>query len=260
MLFQTYNYTFKKILLIKILISSVFLHSQIVNIETLRKEKDTVGWSGYGKLEFGLEKNRNNIFELSNELRVQYKGKKNTVFLIHELNFKDVNSVSIVHNTTQHLRFSHIISPKVSYEAFVQSQSDKISEIKLRMLVGTGFRFNLRQSEITNFFLGSTFMFEYENSTEEFGNDIHRDIRNSTYFSFKIYPNKNISIVSTNYFQPRMDMFSDYRILSETSLLFTIIKNLKFTTSFSYLYDSFPATSAVKEQYKLTNGLVYFFN
>ena len=111
-----------------------------------------------------------------------------------------------------------------------------------------------------NFFLGTTVMFEYEDSVDDINDNIHRDIRNSIYASFKLKLKDNISIVSTNYYQPRMDMFSDFRILSETSLLFTIIKNLKFTTSFSYLFDSFPATNAVKEQFELSNGLVYFFN
>jgi len=250
---------FKRLLSIFLLISSLFLHSQIVNIENLRKDKDTIGWSGYVSLEFNLEKNRNRILGLSNQLRVQYKGKKNIVFLIHDMDFKEVNSVSIVNNATQHLRFSRILSPKISFESFLQSQVDQISEIKLRALIGSGFRFNVYQSEKYNFSIGTTVMFEYENSKEEILDDIHRDFRNSTYFSFKIHPNKNVSIISANYFQPRLDMFSDYRILSETSLLFTIIKNLKFTTTFTYLFDRFPATSAVKEQYKLSNGLVYFF-
>lgn len=259
MQFQRCHNIFKRLLFIFLVFSSFFLQSQIVNIENLRKEKDSIGWSGYANLEFDVEKNRNRILGLSNQLRVQYKTKKNTIFLIHEMDFKEVNSASIVNNTTQHLRFSHKISSKVSYEAFLQSQTDKISEIRLRVLLGTGFRFNLYKSEKADFFLGTTVMFEYEDSNEELLDNIHRDVRNSNYFSFRFTPNKNITIVSASYFQPRVDNFSDYRVLSETSLLFTIVKNLKFSTSFSYLFDRFPATNAVKEQYELSNGLVYFF-
>ncbi len=257
--FQHYHNIIKRMLLIFILMSSVFLHSQIVNIENLRKKKDTIGWSGHVLLEFNLQKNRNRILAFSNQLRLQYKGKKSTWFLINDMDFKEVNGSDIVNNSTQHLRFSHTITPKISYEAFIQSQSDEISEIKLRALVGTGLRFNLHKSTVFNFFLGTTVMFEYEDSVDDINDNIHRDIRNSIYASFKLKLKDNISIVSTNYYQPRMDMFSDFRILSETSLLFTIIKNLKFTTSFSYLFDSFPATNAVKEQFELSNGLVYFF-
>ncbi len=260
MQFQHYHNILKKILFIMLLISSIFSQSQIVNIENLRKEKDSIGWSGHASLEFSVEKNRNRILAFSNQLKLQYEAKKSTFFLIHDMDFKEINSVSIINNSTQHLRFSHPLSQKISYEAFLQSQSDRISEIKLRILVGTGLRYNVYKSEKSEFFLGTTIMFEYEDSNEELLDDIHRDIRSSNYFSFKINPNKNISIVSANYFQPRMDQFSDYRILSETSLLFTIIKNLKFTTSFTYLFDRFPATNAVKEQFKLTNGLVYFFD
>ena len=258
--FQYYHNIFKRGLLIFLLMGSLFLQSQIVNIENLREDKDTIGWSGHALLDFNLQKNRNSILAFSNQLRVQYKGKKSTWFLIHDMNFKEVNGSAIVNKSTQHLRFSHQLSSKISYEAFIQSQTDKISAIKLRALIGTGLRFNLYNSEKFNLFNGATVMFEYENSEEELRDNIHRDIRNSMYVSFKVNLNNNISVVSTNYYQPRMDMFSDFRILSETSILLTIIKNLKFTTSFSYLFDSFPAKNAVKEQFELSNGLVYFFN
>jgi len=260
MQFLHYKNIFQRLLLIFTLGSSLFLQSQIVNIENLRKEKDSIGWSGHASLEFSIEKNRNRILAFSNQLKVQYKAKKSTLFFINDLDFKEINDATIVNNSTQHLRFSHPISKKVSYEAFLQLQTDKISEINLRALVGSGFRFSLHQSEKSNFFLGTTLMFEYEDSLEELLDDIHRDVRSSNYLSFKIHPNKNITIVSASYFQPRIDKFSDYRILSETSLIFTIAKNLKFTTSFNYLFDAFPATNAVKEEFELSNGLVYFFN
>lgn len=260
MLFQYYRNIVQRVLLVFILMSSSFLYCQIVNIENLRKDKDTIGWSGNISLDFNIEKNRNRIVAFSNQLRVQYKTNKSTWFLINDMNFKEVNTTDIVNNSTQHLRFSHTLSPKISYEAFLQSQADEISEISLRALLGTGLRFRLYTAETINFFLGTTIMFEYEDSKEELENIIHRDIRNSIYVSFKVHLKNNISIVSTNYYQPRMDMFADFRILSETSILFTIIKNLNFSTSFSYLFDSFPATNAVKEQFKLSNGLVYFFD
>lgn len=260
MRFQHYHNNYKKLLTVMVLLSSFFLQSQIVNIENLRHNIDSLGWSGHARLDLQLEKNNaNRILNFSNQLRLQYKAQKSTWFLIHDMALKEFNGSQIINNSTQHLRFSHELSSKISYEAFLQSQSDRISEIRLRFLAGTGLRFNLYKTEKTKAFLGATVMYEYENSVHEV-ESIHNDLRNSLYFSFKLKPTENISIVSTNYYQPLFNNFSDYRILSETSLMFKVIKNLKFITTIHYVFDSFPVATVAKEQYKISNGLVYFFD
>ena len=260
MQFQHYHNILTRLLFIFILGSSLFLKAQIVNIENLRHEQDSIGWSGHARLDFELEKNNTSkIFDFSNQLRLQYKGKKSLWFLIHDMEIKEVNTTEIKNNSTQHLRYSYELSPKISYEAFLQSQSDKVSEIKLRALVGTGLRFNLHQTKKYKFYLGTTLMYEHENSVDEIEN-VHNDIRTSTYFSFKIKANNNIALASSNYVQPLINDFSDFRILSETVVLFKIFKNLKFTTSFNYLFDAFPVKSVARVQYKLSNGLIYFFD
>lgn len=259
MLTQYHNLFIKSILFF-LLLSCYSLNAQIVNVENLRHEIDSTGWSGHARIDTQIEKNNaNRIFDFSNQLRIQYKRKKSLWFLIHDMSFKEINSTEIKNNSTQHLRYSHTLSPKISYEAFLQSQSDRVSEIKLRALVGTGLRFSLYNSKEYKFFLGATMMYEHENSVDDIDN-VQNNIRSSTYFTFKIKPNKNVSIVSTSYFQPLVDQFSDYRILNETALLFTVFKNLKFITTIYYIYDSFPVTNVAKEQFKLTNGLIYSFD
>jgi len=243
-----------------LLLNAVLLNAQIINVENLRHDIDSIGWSGHVRL--GLDFERNNtsdIFNFSNQLRLQYKNKKSLWFLIHDMDYKEVNSNEIKNNSTQHLRYSYTMSDRMSYEAFLQSQSDAISEIKLRALVGTGVRFSLYEVENYKFFWGQTMMYEHENSADDI-EPVQNNIRNSTYVSFKLKPNENLSLVSTNYYQPLYNQFSDYRFLSESSLLFKVVKNLKFMVTFYYRYDSFPVTNVAKEQFKLTNGLIYFFD
>jgi len=260
MLFQHCHKNFKRLTSIFMLMYSFLLSAQIVNVENLRHETDSIGWSGHARVDMEVEKNNTaRIFNFTNQLRLQHQGEKSLWFLIHDMNFKTINGGEINNNSTQHLRFSHKIAPKISYEAFLQSQSDRVSEIKLRALVGTGLRFHLYESETYKFFLGVTVMYEHENSVDQIEN-IHNDIRNSTYLSFKIKPSENISFVSTNYYQPLVNKFSDFRVLSESSLLIKLFKKLSFISTFRYLYDSFPVENVANEQFKLTQGLVYFFD
>jgi len=254
-----YHNLYKKLLILLFFMSSFFSFGQIINIENLRRVTDTTGLSGFARLDLRLQKNTNQIFSISNRIRLQYKTPKSLWLFIHNLDFSEANSEQLVSSNTQHLRFNHKLKPKIKWEAFLQSQRDKIAAIKFRGLAGTGLRFKLTSLEKYKFYLGSLIMFEHEKSVNEVEN-IHNDWRSSSYFSFSLYPKENITIVSTSYYQPRLDNFIDYRILSETSLSFKIIKNLKFTTSFTYMYDKFPVTGIVQEQYLLSNGLVYFFD
>ena len=252
--------TYKQLLIIIIFMSSFFLQAQIVNIESIRKEKDSIGWSGYASLDIELQKNANTIFTVENELRLEYKTPKSLWFFINDMDFKTINTDKIVNKSTQHLRFSYKLSKITSFETFVQTQSDRVSEIDLRALLGAGLRFRLHKTNQYKFFMGTTFMYEYEKSIDEIGEQlIHNDLRSSTYFSFKIKPSNSVYILSTSYYQPLFNKISDFRILSETSLVIQLFKNFKFRTTFSYEYDSFPVSTIVKEQYKLTNGIVYAF-
>lgn len=249
-----------KIVFIVLILSSLSLNSQILNVENLRRVTDTSGWSGNVSLSVQLIKNKNRIFNLSNRIRAQYKQDKSLWLFINDWSFKEANSTKLVSKSTQHLRYNYKLKPRVTYEAFLQSQSDEISDIVFRGLIGTGLRFKVSKSDAFRFYIGSLVMFEHENSKVTTGNQYHNDWRASAYFSFNIRPKENISIVSTTYYQPRLDMFSDFRVSSETSIALNIVKNLAFKTTFSYNFDEFPVPGIPKEQYRLTNGIIYSFD
>ena len=248
----------KKYILIAFVLFPFVLQSQIINVENIRRVTDTTGWSGYTRLFFNLVKNRNTIFGISNRTRIQYKTKEHLWLLLNDLDFRKANENKLVSRNAQHFRYNYRFHPKFAFEAFLQSQTDEIAAIRFRGLIGSGIRFKMSKNEKYKLYLGSLIMYEHENinSTIE---DNNRDWRNSTYFSMSLYPKKNISIVSTTYFQPRFDMFSDFRISSQNTIAFEIFKKLMFTTNFTYQYDEFPVIGVPKEQYRLTNGLLYSF-
>ncbi|MFT4805678.1 MAG: hypothetical protein ACI9YE_002901, partial [Psychroserpens sp.] len=161
---------------------------------------------------------------------------------------------------TQHLRYNRKISERVKWEAFTQAQYDAISEIDFRGLIGTGPRFKLTKSDDYRFYLGTLIMYEYEKASSVISNRTQNDLRGSVYLSFSLYPTETISIISTSYYQPKLNEFSDYRFSSNTSLLFEIFKNLAFKTNFNFFYDAIPVSSNIpKTQFELTNGLIYSF-
>ena len=233
---------------------------QVINVESLRKITDSSKWSGSISLNLSLVKNTTSIFGISNDFNLQYNNKKSLYLLVSDFNLQRLSGNAFINNGSQHFRYNLKISETIKLEAFLQGQYDEVSEITFRGLVGAGPRFKLSKSDNYRFYLGTLCMYEYEESKTTSQNIYLRDFRGSMYFSFSMYPTPNIAIVGTTYYQPLLDTLKDYRISSETSISFKIIKNLSFLTTFVYMYDAFPVINIPKTQYQLTNGIVYTFD
>jgi hypothetical protein len=234
--------------------------SQVINVETLRKASDSAKWTGSASLDVSLIKNTNDIFRIANKAHVQYNDMTNLWLFVNDLNFQKIEDNSLVNRGTQHLRYNRRLSPRIKWEAFAQAQYDAVSEIDFRGLVGTGPRIKLSEQDNYKFYLGTLIMYEYEKAANVIADRTQKDIRGSVYVSFSMYPTNTISIISTSYYQPKIEVFSDYRFSSNTSLLFEIYKDLAFKTNFNYFYDAFPVSTAIpKTQFELTNGLLYSF-
>lgn len=234
-------------------------YSQVINVETMRKVTDSAKWTGSVSLDVNLIKNTNSIFKVANKALVQFNNKKELWLFINELNFQKLEGESFVNKGTQHLRYNHRISKKIKMEAFLQAQYDAISEIDFRGLAGLGPRFKLNDNDDYRFYLGTLVMYEYEKASDIVEDRIQKDIRGSAYFSFSLYPTKNLTIISTSYYQPKLSDFEDFRMATETSVLFRIFETLAFKTTLNYNFDAFPVSTIPKTQYELTNGLLYTF-
>lgn len=247
-------------LLFLLLFVASMSHAQVINVETLRKPSDSTKWTGSVSLDISLIRNINNIFRIANKAHVQYKDDNNLWLLVNDVNFQKIEGNSLVNRGTQHLRYNRKITSQVKWEAFAQAQYDAISDINLRALVGTGPRFKLSENENYKFYLGTLVMYEHEKASDVVADRLQEDLRGSTYLSFSLYPTETLSIISTSYYQPRLDKLKDYRLSSNTSVLFKILDDLAFKTTFNYFFDAFPVTTAIpRTQFELTNGLLYSF-
>lgn len=234
-------------------------NGQIVNVESIRKVADTSRWSGFVSIDLALIKNKKDIFKIANRTHVQYQKNKNLVLLINDINVQQLDAEKFVNRGIQHLRYNYRFHQRVTWEAFIQTQYDPISNIIFRGLLGSGPRFKLSPSKKHRFYLGTLMMYEYEETEELEQTVINSDFRGSMYVSVNLYPSDQISFVSTSYYQPNISAFKDYRISNETSLVFKIFKDVAFKSTFTLFFDTFPAMNVPDTQYEWTNGLTYMF-
>ncbi len=235
------------------------MKAQVLNVENLRSEKDSTGFSGSIALNIDLIKNTKNIFSFGNTNYIQYKKDRHLLFFISDIAFKKVDDDAIVDRGSYHLRYNYKWNEWLTFEAFGQSYNNSISKIDKRQLIGAGPRFKLLEKETYKMILGTIFMYEYEKEN----NDVpihHNDYRLSTYFTFTYFPTDNLTFKSTTFFQPRLDQFNDYRINSYNSLTVKLIEKLALSITYVLSYDTYPALTIPNTQYELLNGIVYTFD
>ncbi len=238
---------------------SITAKSQILNAESLRKVTDTSGFSGSASLNFSIKRDVNAYFGLSSSTHLQYKMNSHLVLLKNDFDLKNIEGNKFENAGISHLRYNYRFHPRIAWEVFTQAQYNKVSKINFRGLLGTGPRFKLTNSENYKFYFGSHIMFEYEELSDG-TTPLQKDFRSTSYLSFSMYPTKTFSIISTTYFQPKLEDFGDYRLSNQTSLLFNLFKNFAFKTSYTFVYDQTPAEGIPNSQYNLLSGVVYSFD
>jgi len=232
--------------------------AQIVNIETSRMQSDTTGWLGNAGAAISLTKNTNEIFATQADAHLQYKSKKSLYLLLGSYGFLKASGDHLIDNTFFHLRYNYKVNKLLRWEAFTQMQQNLITNIKSRFLVGTGPRFKLFSNSYFKLYAASLMMYEREVEQSDI-NILHSDIRNSSYISFTITPNKQLEIVSTSFFQPLINNLNDFRFLNQVSVRVKAGKRLVFKLNWNYLNDSKPAHDIPSVNYSLSTGFDYEF-
>lgn len=250
----------RRILLLLILISFTYkVSAQIVNVESLRIQTDTVGFAGSLGGDFTLTKDVDKIFAANAYATIQYKSQKSIYLILSNYSFLKGADKKLLNKLFAHFRYDRKITDFFRMEAFTQIQTNKITKIDTRYLLGAGPRFKIPTFNKLKTYLGILFMYEYE---KELTDPIiyHNVIRNSSYLSFTYEPNDHVKLTSTTFYQPKINEFSDFRILNQENVSFSISKKLSATINWDYLYDAQPVKGIPKSNYTFSTGLKYVFS
>ncbi len=253
-------------LVIFLLLCPILIQAQIVNIEKLRLS-DTLSNHFSMEIGLGMSMSRNSsgdVLEGEGSLKGDYQfNNKNRIMMIGAFGINrfrergNTETTDINNNQFIHFRYNRKLTSFMTWEAFSQGQFNQVELINLRLLAGTGPRFQLLRKEKGYIYLGLLYMFEH--SDEEWDgiskHTIFNHHRLSGYLNMFYKPNDNLGISHVTYIQPRVDAFHDLRISSETGLEFKIFKKLNWRTYFQLLYDSSPPISVIELRYQFKNGL-----
>ena len=230
--------------------------AQIVNIENARFHSDTTGWMGNTGAALALYKNTTEVFVFNANAHVQYKTKKNLFLLLGSYGFVKAAGNDLIDNSFLHFRYNRKLNNIVRWEIFTQIQQNAITKIDYRFLAGTGPRFKLIDTKKIRLYAASLLMYEYEKETIS-PVMIHKDWRNSSYISVSFLPNAYIEMVTTSFYQPRINSSSDYRLLNQSKLKIKAGTRLSLVLNYNYLFDTFTAAETPKTNYSFSTGMDY---
>ena len=231
--------------------------AQIVNIEKQRLAGDSTGWYGDISTSMAIQRTTKNLLNLNTAGHLSYLFKENQLLLIGEMGFVKGEGENFSNNGFIHMRYTDPVSEYISWEFFSQMQYNKLTKIDNRWLTGTGARFQLTEFDNALFFWGLMYMYERERVLDpDLLNSHHRL---STYFSFNLKPQETVTFGSTTYVQPRIDKWSDYRLLTENTLSLGITDKLSLSIRLRVTYDRDPPIDVPTLTYDMYNGLTYRF-
>jgi putative salt-induced outer membrane protein YdiY len=248
----------KLLKLFTILLFSVQLNGQIVNIEAKRVNlSDTTAIYGQLDLNFNLIENGNSIISLGGGANIEFVKKKHWFLALTNFNFFQAGEEDFVNDGFLHFRHNYQINNFLAYESFTQFQYNEKLNLRLRWLLGTGLRFTLLQKKNNDAHFGLSYMYEY--NKESMPSMEFRQNRMNSYlsFSFQIFPNARLS--NTTYFQPVITDLEDLRLASQAALLINFTKKLLFTSTFNITYDSMVPENVENTFYSFKNGIRWNF-
>jgi len=239
-----------------------FCQAQIVNIESQRRifDTDTTEWFGSVDLGFNFTENGSRIFTVTGNAHLEYLHRKSLWISLTNYQVVNANGESFVNDGFQHLRYNRPLTERITVEVFGQIQYNEKLKIRVRGLAGIGPRFQVLSLERGLFFIGTQYMYQYEEIANN--NIIHRDHRLSCYLAVNYQFTPAIKLVNTSYYQPLLTDLSVTRVSSQTSFLVKISSHLSFRSTFSISLDSRLSADAQDvplATYSVRNGLKWTF-
>ncbi len=246
-----------------------------VNTESMRTFKKDDGFSGF--VDSGNEIIRGNVeytrFNLGARLQYQrgtishgkYSETRDLLFATSDNKIGKKNADEYLNKNFHNARWTHMWHHRIGNEIFTQYEYNAFSKLRIRKIVGVGFRFSLYKNDAISTYLGSAYLNEYEKYDKAISDSrlIDRADKNhrlSNYLTIKFGQKENrLKFNTTIYMQPRINEFADYQVLGDFTLEYVISKNFSFIMAANMRYDRRPILNTKKKNTGLSNKLRFRF-
>jgi Protein of unknown function, DUF481 len=233
-----------------------------VNTEKYRMLLDTAEALGVFHLDGSFQTGNTDLQEINSDFQYDLKGENHLLMFVINGNYGWKDSSRFSDGALSQVRYVRNLEEKLKLESYVQVNYDNTRLLKFRYLIGAGPRIGLLKTKSCQLWFGTSYMHEYERLGKPkivIHKTVTRVSRWSNYLSFILAINDKLNLSYLTYFQPRFDMFKDFRILTEANLTSSVSRKFALTIGFHLLYDRYPPITVKNTDTNTTIGLDFMF-
>ena len=244
-------------LLFLFLTSYIYLHAII----TIAPQELGSKAGTSGKIEASLQTKRGNTDKDEYSAGIELKYDNNSSYLIWANltgSYGKASGETNTNKTYAHIRLVHSLYEYTEWESFVQSESNKFTNIQRRRLFGLGLRFHLLDTNFGKIYSGLGAYYETIGYTSSIDSD-EKNARINFYLAYiKKFKKKN-KIAYVAYYQPKFSDFHDY--ISSQALVLELNIHKEFYINFKLYYDvdTHPAIGIEKVDFTQKTAFIYKF-
>lgn len=190
--------------------------------------------------------------------RIQWNN-QSTQFIVLKYDYAKSSGIKNTDKTFFHYRYINNTKDISTWESFFQVQDDEFKLLKLRTLVGAGYRVKLFTDNKNSQSRIGVGLFYSREEQEDALLTIDELVRANIYFTYHLKVNKTVSFLSTTYYQPDIESFTDYRALEQLSFEFNLSKDFLYFVSIDVAYDNKPVNGLEKDDINYKSGITYRF-
>ena len=234
----------------------------IVSMEDIHLGKPPAGFAGSFELDLGLESGNTDQTSAATGVKLQWTEKRITDFILMNYEYGETAGLTNKNKGFAHYRHIHQRDTQFAWEGFTQFSSDEFTNLRLRALIGGGVRLTLGEvNDKKAFLVGLGVFYEYEKLDTQYldEDDTEDTLRGNAYLVMKYQFNEYVSLVSSTYYQPRLDDASDFRGIEDLSLVSQLTELTSIKVGVDIAHDSEPPRDIKKTDASLKVGIAVNF-
>lgn len=233
---------------------------QIVSIDKRRTKDPNKGFQGNVNLGFNFVHTNTDLLQLSNQFKLQYNDNDNTYLFSSEIGYNQVDDESNVNNGGFMFKYNYWVPDKIIIaEAFTQYSYNRIKQLKHRYILGGGPRFNIADKDKFKLFLVAYTIY----LNELFETDDYKRrkslVKFSSMLSLDWQMSQSATFTHTTYYEPDYSDPTDFRIWSESRLIFKVSKAFNFNLFVRLDYDNLVPPEVDNLYYTINNAFTINF-
>ncbi|VAX01867.1 hypothetical protein MNBD_GAMMA22-179 [hydrothermal vent metagenome] len=240
-----------------IMFTAINAHA-IVSIGNLKFDEKNVGFNGSLNIDASGASGNSDKSSWHVGSNLVWRTKNYINLFLFGYDYGESNNQTNANKTFTHFRHIQQYTHTIDWELFAQLEKNEFTRLTRRELLGVGLRFSIEPNTLLGLgvFRFSERLDKTASSTDKLKDD---GFRLNAYWNGEYTINPMSSFKARLYYQPKVDEFTDVRVLFNSDLKIKLYQNLSVKLSVDVTHDSRPPQGVKDTDFTYRSGVEYNF-